>query len=150
MQSRLLAVQPGDDMTLCMQMIFLLLAAGTITQPTLPPVSFNAVQQRDIACVAVIALAANKQKSGSASDAVAINLRINGKRWAAVVGNRIVAETAAPPELIGLAMSEAAKTEQAIAVSNPDQFADRIKMCVPLMQADLLANAPLPKPTKSK
>jgi hypothetical protein len=136
-----------------MQMIFLLLAAGTITQPTLPPVSFNADQQRDIACVAVIALAAHEQERGAPSDGSVIDVRTSGKSWAALVGNRIVAESGAPAELVGLAMTEAAKAEQAAAIASPDpkrQFADRLNMCVPLMQADLLANAPLPKPVKSK
>ncbi len=134
-------------------MALLILANSQVPQPILPPVTFNATQQRDIACVAVVALVANEQERGAPSNATLIDVRANGKRWAAVVGNRIVAETGAPPELVGVAMTEAAKAEQSAAMASPDpkqQRAERIKMCVPLMQADLLANAPLPTPVKAQ
>jgi hypothetical protein len=153
MQSRLLAVLTGDDRDVGMNLAFLILASTGSMPPVSEPITFNALQQRDIACVAVIALVAEQQRRGVEIDTSIIDVRESGKRWAALVGNRIIDETAAPRELVGLAMTEAAKAEQvaALASSNPKkQYVDRFNLCVPLMQADLLANAPLPKPVPSK
>lgn len=136
-----------------MSLAILILAATAVAQQILPPVSFNATQQDDIACVAVIALVADGQRRGLASDIARVDVRETGKRWAAIVGNRVIAETGAPRELVALAMTDAAKAEQNAVTGNPAgpmQFTKRFNICVSKMQTDLAANAPLPKPVRAQ
>ncbi len=151
MQSRLLAVHKGGDMYRVMIFaLFLMLAEPT---QQISPVVFTNEQQRDISCVAVIAIAADAQRRDGKGMTQPSDLTQDGKRWAAMVGARIMEQSGAPRELVAIAMTEAAKAEQVATMKAQDpknQILIRRNTCLPLMQADLLANAPLPKPVKSK
>ncbi len=151
MQSRLLAVHTGGDMNVVMIFALFLMLAEPTQQIT--PVVFTIEQQRDIACVAVIAIAADAQRRGSQGATMPSDLLQTGKRWAALVGARVMEQSGAPKELVAIAMTEAAKAEQAATMNAQDpknQMLTRRNNCLPLMQADLQANAPLPKPVKNK
>jgi hypothetical protein len=151
MQSRLLAVQGGSAKHLDMIFVSFMTLAVAI-QPAAPPdspVIFSAEQQRDIACVAVLAMASAAQSRGDDAVTLPADLPINAKRWTVLVGERVMQQSGAPKELVAIAMTEAAKAEQAAALSASDpklMKQGRINSCVPIMQADLLADAPLPKP----
>jgi hypothetical protein len=117
------------------------------------PVIFTAEQQRDITCVAVLAMASAAQKRGDQMLELPADLPLNGKRWTVMVGQRVMEQTGAPKELVAIAMTEAAKAEQAALQSATDPkalVAERVNGCLPIMQTDLLANAPLPKPQLAK
>jgi hypothetical protein len=124
-------------------MIFLAMA---LAAP--PPSALTAAQQSDIACAAVLATLAEKQRIGSApSDAP--DVRQSGKIWAGIVGSRITAQSGQPRELVAVAMGEAAAAE----FQRPSDSA-RINLCALQMSAELAAtdtiDKPLPKPVKSK
>lgn len=129
-----------------MLMFFLALALAA-------PTAFSEIHQRDISCVATFAILADEQRRGVALDTAIPDVREDGKKWTVIVGERVMQETGQPRELVGVAMTEAAKAEQGRAAQQADPAAfmqGRISACLPLMRADLLANQPLPKPVKAQ
>ena len=109
------------------------------------PVALTETHQRDIACVVEIAVLADGQKRGVAGGS---DVQASGKRWAGVVGERIMAETGQPRELVSFAMNEAAKARAA------RTNAGAASACANQMAAELsaidAANAPLPKPVRAQ
>ena len=109
------------------------------------PTALTDTHQRDIACVVEIAIMADEQRRGAPHDA---DLAANGKRWAGLVGARIVQQTGQPRELIAFAMMEAAKARAGQITVNDKSS------CVWQMTGELAAaaatNAPLPKPVKAQ
>jgi hypothetical protein len=110
------------------------------------PTPLTDVHKRDIACVVEIAVMAEQQKRGGVATSEAAQ---NGKRWAGLVGARIVMESGQPRELVAFAMNEAAKKR-----AENDGPIDAGATCLQQMRSELAAadaaNAPLPKPEKSK
>lgn len=115
---------------------------------TTTPSPLTDAHQDDIACVAVLATLAEKQRLGSAP-LDAPDVRQQGKRWAGIVGSRITEQSGQPRELVAVAMAEAAKAE----FQRPSNLA-RINMCVVQMTTELatadLVDQPLHKPVTSK
>jgi len=112
------------------------------------PTALNTDQQNDIACVAIIATTAEKQRLGVSTPNVP-EVRQSGKVWAGIVGSRITRESGQPRELIAVAMTEAAKAE----FQRPSEAA-AVQKCAMQMSMEV-ANAaaqdlPLPKPVTSK
>ena len=124
-------------------MIFFAIALAAII-----PSALTDAHQGDIACVAVLATLAEKQRAGTAP-AEAPDVRQSGKRWAGIVGSRITTQSGQPRELVAVAMAEAAKAE----FQRPSDMA-RINSCTVQMTAELASadsiDTPLPKPVKSK
>lgn len=112
------------------------------------PSALTDAHQGDIACVAVLATLAEKQRTGTAP-ADAPDVRQSGKRWAGIVGNRVTTQSGQPRELVAVAMSEAAKAE----FQRPSNL-ERINACAVQMTAELASadsiDKPLPKPVTSK
>jgi hypothetical protein len=110
------------------------------------PTPLTDIHKRDIACVVEIAVIVEQQKRSSAAQG---ELAQNGKRWAGIVGTRIVEESGQPRELVAFAMNEAAK-RRAVNSAPLDAGAG----CIQQMRAELTAvdatNMPLPKPEKAK
>lgn len=109
------------------------------------PFALTESHQRDIACVVEIAVLADGQKRGLAGGA---DVQASGKRWAGIVGDRIMAETGQPRELVSFAMTEAAKARAARSnLSDPSS-------CISQMNKELAttnaANEPLPKPVRAQ
>lgn len=113
--------------------------------------------QRDIGCVAMIAILAGEQERGIAAAKSFGDVRQAGKDWMPIVGERVMRETGQPRELIGVAMVEAAKAENHRVADGATaaQVAPRVKECMDLMYIDLgkavlddAMSAPLPKPQK--
>ncbi len=123
--------------------MFFVIALAAIT-----PSALTYAHQGDIACVAVLATLAEKQRTGIAP-AEAPDVRQSGKRWAGIVGNRVTTQSGQPRELIALAMSEAAKAE----FQRPSDLA-RTNACAVQMTAELARadsiDKPLPRPVTSK
>jgi hypothetical protein len=113
------------------------------------PTALTETHQRDISCVVEIAVLADAQKRGLAGGG---DLQANGRRWAGIVGDRIMFETGQPRELVAVAMNEAAKSRAARAVDNATIAACTRQMTGELATADAAdaANAPLPKPVKAQ
>ncbi len=110
------------------------------------PTPFTETHQRDIACVVEIAVVADEQKRGVSGGT---DVQANGKRWAGIVGARIVQETGQPRELVAFALNEAAKARQARARGDVSVAECARRMTAELATADA-ADAPLPKPVKAQ
>ena len=108
------------------------------------PSALTQTHQSDIACVVEIAVLANAQKRGGEGGA---DVRVNGRRWAGIVGARITAESGQPRELVAIAMTETAKAR----AGRPDDAAV-LAACTQQMARELgiadAADVPLPKPVK--
>ena len=96
------------------------------------PTPLTQTHQRDISCVVEIAVLADGQKRGVAGGA---DVQASGKRWAAVVGERVMLETGQPRELVSFAMIEAAKAR---AARNADNY---LVKCVDQMTTELAGAA---------
>ena len=107
---------------------------------------FTETHQRDILCVVELAVVANEQRRGVTQGA---DVQADGKRWAGLVGTRIVQESGQPRELVAFAMNEAAKARAGRVVAN-----DASSACIRQMKAELATadavNSPLPKPVKPR
>lgn len=125
-------------------MIFFTIALAATTTPS----ALTDAHQGDIACVAVIATLAEKQRTGAAP-VEAPDVRQSGKKWAGIVGNRITTQSGQPRELVAVAMAEAAKAE----FLRPSDLA-RINSCAVQMNVELASaeriDTILPKPVTSK
>ena len=119
----------------------MLIFALTLAAPT----PFTEAHQRDIACVVEIAVLADGQKRGVVGSP---DVQLPGKRWAGIVGDRIMSETGQPRELISFAMTEAARA-QAARGKVSDSSACINQMKIELATPDAV-NEPLPKPVKVK
>lgn len=108
------------------------------------PTPLTETHQRDISCVVEIAVLANAQKRGLATGTDA---QASGRRWAGIVGDRIMAETGQPRELVAVAMNEAAKARASRAGNRAALDACTHQMKAELAIADA-ADTPLPKPRK--
>lgn len=110
------------------------------------PTALTEAHQKDINCVVEIAVLANAQKRGLVAGT---DVQSNGRRWAGIVGDRITFETGQPRELVAVAMNEAAMARASRATDDVTLAACSKQMTDELAIADA-ANAPLPKPVKSK
>jgi hypothetical protein len=110
------------------------------------PSALTETHQRDIACVVEIAVLAEAQKRGQERGT---DIQANGRRWAGIVGDRIMFETGQPRELVAVAMNEAAKSRAARPIDNEAVTACSRQMKAELAIADA-ANAPLPRPVKAQ
>lgn len=111
--------------------------------------------QRDIGCVATIAILAGEQQRGVEAARSFGDVRQAGKDWMPIVGERVMRETGQPRELIGVAMVEAAKARGHRVADG--RSASEVKACMDLMYVDLAkavldgaTNARLPKPVKPR
>jgi hypothetical protein len=110
MQSPLLAVQELDARHDTMLIYALALTAAA-------PTPLTEAHQRDIGCVAVIGIIAHEQREGKAAAKGFPDVRETGKRWAGIVGQRVMDESGQPREVVAFAMKAAVEAEQ-VSVSN--------------------------------
>jgi hypothetical protein len=110
------------------------------------PTALTDVHQRDIACVVEIAVLVNAQKMDDSDGSI---VEADGRRWAGIVGDRIMFETGQPRELVAVALNEAA-TARAVRPSDKTMVARCIRqMTNELAMADV-ATRPLPQPVKAQ
>ncbi len=110
------------------------------------PTALTDVHQRDIACVVEIAVLVNAQKRG-ASDGPSVEA--DGKRWAGIVGDRIMFETGQPRELVAVALNEAA-TARAGRPTNQTAVSACIRQMTNELATGDAAIRPLPQPVKAQ
>jgi len=118
-----------------------------LSQPAAdPPVPLNDIQQRDLSCVAVLAIIASEQERGveSAFDYPLLSER--GATYAGLVGKRIMEETGRTKEQVRDDILAALAAEQTLGknAADPDAVVRReMATCLPLLDA---AVPPKPKP----
>lgn len=110
------------------------------------PTPFTEAHQRDIACVVEIAVAADEQRRGVLGGP---DVQARGKRWAGLVGARIVQESGQPRELVAFAMNEEAKSRGGRTVDDVMLVDCNVRMAAELATFDA-ATSPLPKPVKAQ
>ncbi len=111
------------------------------------PAELTEPQKRDIGCVALTGLVAYDQKRKAPGSDHYPDVRDKGRKWAGIVGDRVTAQSGLPAEVVGLAINEAVKAEQAAVgkSADPRAYVDgRMAQCVPLMEADLAAASTTP------
>lgn len=126
--------------------LFLLLST-----PPAAPQPLSGAHLQDIGCIATLALIAYDQGRNAPGANAFPDIRESGKRWAGIAGDRAAFESGQPREVIAYAIREAVKAEQqkAIDAADPAAYAKmRFAECQLRMEADLRADAPLPKPVK--
>lgn len=110
-----------------------------------PPVPINETQIRDIGCVAVIGIIAHEQRSGAEALARYADVRESGKRWAGIVGERVMQESGQPREVIAFAIKQAVEAEQAKVIGmdddakSKDYVRNRFNECQAVMDSQLAA-----------
>lgn len=106
----------------------------------------------DIGCVALLGLVADLQRKGEPYAVAYPDVRETGKRWAGIVGQRVMDETGQPRELVAMAIHQAVADWQAEMqrTADPRSLASRLDQCHGRMTADLAASQSLPKPETSK
>lgn len=110
-----------------------------------PPVPINEAQMRDIGCVATIGIVAHEQRTGQELPETFPDMRESGKRWAGMVGARIMEESGQPREVVAFAIKQAVETEQAKVIEmndakDPMEYVrGRVTLCKALMDAQLAA-----------
>lgn len=125
-------------------MLFFALALAA-TEPT----PLTDMHQRDIGCVAAIGIIAHEQREGKAAVNDYPDVRETGKRWAGVVGDRVMAQSGQPREVVAFAIQTAVGAEQASAGKASDPAAhvkSRFGECKAIMDAQLAAEARADEP----
>ena len=105
-----------------------------------PPLPLSDAQMRDIGCVAAIGIIAHEQRSGQGASQSYPEMRESGKRWAGIVGDRVMEESGQPREVVAFAIKQAVEAEQGQAMKAADPAAyvqTRIGQCKPIMDAQL-------------
>lgn len=134
----------------------MLIFALALVQFVPTPRPFTADEMRDVRCVAYIGIRAEQQRRGTSGYGPLPDVQADGRRWAGLVGTRIMDASGQPREAVAYAMTESAKAlkERVFALNNPlPQIEQLTAECLPLMQAELAASptdAPLPKPVKAQ
>ena len=116
--------------------------------PMTPATPMTEVHRQDIGCVALLGLVADLQRRGAPYAADYPDVRETGKRWAGIVGQRVMDESGQPRELVAMAIQQSVNDWQAEMARTADArwLASRIEQCQQRMAADLAADQPLPKP----
>ena len=98
------------------------------------------------------ALIADLQRRGAPYAADYPDVRETGKRWAGIVGQRVMDESGQPRELVAMAIQQSVTDWQAEMARTADArwLASRIEQCQQRMAADLAADQPLPKPENAQ
>ena len=104
------------------------------------PMPLNDAQMRDIGCVATIGIIAHEQRSGQDALKNFADVREDGKRWAGIVGQRVMDESGQPREVVAFAIKQAVEAEQEQAMKARDAAAyvrQRFDICKSTMDVQL-------------
>jgi len=128
-----------------MTIIALMMLALTQTAASQPE-PLTELQQRDLSCVAVLAIIASEQERGVSSALDYPLLSERGATYAGLVGERIISETGKTREQVRLDFLAAVSAKQQTAgdAADPDAVVEaEMAKCLPLLDA---AVPPKPKP----
>lgn len=112
----------------------------------IPPAPLDPVQQRDLSCVAILAIIASEQERGIESALAYPLLTERGATYAGLVGERIMDATGRSREQVREEMLAAVEAQQAMAMAAADPeelLRSEMAVCLPLLDA---AVPPKPKP----
>ena len=118
-----------------MSLMFSLAYATTQTSTPL-----TELQKQQIGCIASLAILADEQARGVKGADTFTDVRITGRKWAGLTGDRIVFESGLPPQVIAMAINTAADYDRNLIKLAPDHqlaMGALEKRCVPMMTADL-------------
>lgn len=129
-----------------------LAAASPPTAPAAVPSPITDAHMADLGCVALLGLVADMQRRTVPSAAAYPDVRETGKRWAGIVGQRVMDETGQPRELVAMAIRQAVTDWQAEMqrASDAQPLVSRVDQCHRRMTAELAVNPVLPKPETAK
>lgn len=128
--------------------------AFALAQPAVPsakapsaPIALTAEQQRDLSCVAILAIVASEQENGITTALEYPLLADRGAEYAGLTGVRIMTETGRSREQVRKDILAAVTVHQArvAEVGSPRQVVnEQMGICLPLLDAVV---PPRPKPT---
>ena len=129
-------------------MIFTFLLSLQVANAPLPQPLTDA-HMRDIGCVATLGLIANDQRRGMAPSIRFPNVMERGKKYAAIVGERVMAETGQSREVVRLAIMQSVEDQQDRAITTDEaggdakaMFGELMDICLPLLDAEVPVEAP--------
>jgi hypothetical protein len=117
------------------KLLMIILPLSTLAA-TPPPSSLNVEQKEQVRCVAALAIAANDQLRGAAGWVGFPWLPVRGKRFAGIIGDRLVTETKMTRESIrdSIIGEVAGLQARAAASSNPQPEAQAlVRSCIAMM-----------------
>lgn len=131
---------------------FAIAVASPPTAPAAVPSPISEAHMADLGCVALLGLVADMQRRAVPSAADYPDVRETGKRWAGIVGQRVMDETGQPRELVAMAIQQAVTDWQGEMQRTADTRAlvSRVDQCHRRMAAELAVNPILPKPETAK
>ena len=109
-------------------MIFTFLLSLQVANAPLPQ-PLTETHMRDIGCVATLGLIANDQRRGMAPSIRFPNVMERGKKYAGIVGERVMAETGQSREVVRLAIMQSVEDQQARAITTDEAGGDA-KACL--------------------
>jgi len=83
------------------------------TATTSLPQPLSEIHQRDIGCVATLAIVADDQRRGGLPSLRFPNVMQRGRKYAGIVGQRVIDETGQPKEVVASAIKQAVEDRQA-------------------------------------
>lgn len=92
------------------------------------PQPLTETHMRDIGCVATMGLIADEQRRGIESSLVFPNILERGRKYAGIVGLRVMKETGQPREVVALAISQSVADQQRIAITTTDDGARKVML----------------------
>ena len=129
-------------------MIFTFLLSLQVANAPLPQ-PLTDTHMRDIGCVATLGLIANDQRRGMAPSIRFPNVMERGKKYAGIVGERVMAETGQSREVVRLAIMQSVEDQQDRAITTDEaggdakaMFGELMDTCVPLLDAEVPVEAP--------
>lgn len=110
------------------------------------PISLTDRHIRDIGCIATLGLLADEQRRGVAGSNRFPDVTVRGRIYAGIVGDRVVAETGQPLEVIALAIRQAVEERQRLVAAGDgkdyaDVFNGFMEDCLPMLDATVPADA---------
>ncbi len=129
-------------------MIFTFLLSLQVANAPLPQ-PLTETHMRDIGCVATLGLIASDQRRGMAPSIRFPNVMERGKKYAGIVGERVIAETGQSREVVRLAIMQSVEDQQDRAITTDEaggdakaMFGELMDTCVPLLDAEVPVEAP--------
>ncbi len=113
------------------------------------PKPLTETHMRDIGCVATLGLVADEQRRGVATSLRFPNVMQRGRSYAGIVGERVMAETGQPREVVRLAMGQAVEDQQ-MQLAEAEKRGEEgkpildalVAKCLPLLDAEVPEKVP--------
>jgi hypothetical protein len=113
------------------------------SSPPALPRPLTETHMRDIGCVATLGVVADEQRRGIESALLFPNIVGRGRKYAGIVGLRVMDETGQPREVVALAISQSVADQQRLAMTTTDDGARKAMLdaqmatCLPLLDNEV-------------